>query len=366
MARPPAQQKLDPMPGKDTSEPILSARDREILRDIIGTFIATGEPVSSRSVAKHPHHGVSSATIRNVMADLEDLGFLAQPHTSSGRVPTEDGYHFYIDSLMPSRQISVRDRAFIDAELGAGGEGDRLMNAASQLLSQLSNQIGIVLTPSIGETELKSISFVQLSGRKVLCIVVSSSGFIDNKLIATSGEIPADELLRISNYVTEHFAGLTVRQIRDKLIRLMAQERARVDQLLASAIELARTALEVEDGQDLVVQGTNSLLNLPELANLERVQRLLDTFAERAGLVQLLNQLMSGQGVRVLIGGDNDLTAELDFSLVATSYGVAGKPLGTLGVFGPKRMPYQRMIPLVHYFGERLSRALENAYSERG
>lgn len=353
------------MSAKPDPEPILSPRDREILRDVIGTFIATGEPVSSRSVAKHRQHGVSSATIRNVMADLEDLGLLTQPHTSAGRMPTEDGYHFYIDSLMPSRRVSSRDRAFIDAELDAGGEGDRLMTAASQLLSQLSNQIGIVLTPSIGETELKSISFVPLSGRKVLCIVVSSSGFIDNKLIETSTELPAEELLRISNYVTESFAGLTVRQIRDKLIALMAQERARVDQLLATAIELSRNALDLEDDQELVVEGTNSVLSLPELADLGRVQRLLDTFAERAGLVQLLNQLMSGQGVRVLIGEDSDLTAELDFSLVATTYGVAGKPLGTLGVFGPTRMPYQRMIPLVNYFGERLSKALESAYAER-
>ncbi len=352
------------MPERPSPESILSPRDREILRDVISTFIVTGEPVSSRSVAKHRRHGVSSATIRNVMADLEDLGLLSQPHTSAGRVPTEEGYHYYIDSLMPNRRVSERERAVIDAELGAGGEGDRLMTAAGQLLSDLSHQIGIVLTPSIAETELKSISFVQLSGRKVLCIVVSSSGFIDNKLIETSAEISADELVRISNYLTEHYAGLTVRQIRDKLIALMAQERARVDQLLASAIELSRSAFDVEEGRDLVVQGTNSVLGLPELASLERVQRLLDTFADRAGLVQLLNQLMSGRGVRVLIGEDSDLTAELDFSLVATSYGVAGKPLGTLGVFGPKRMPYQRMIPLVNYFGERLSRALENAYSE--
>ncbi len=353
------------MPGKPTPEPILSPRDREILRDIIGTFIVTGEPVSSRSVAKHRQHGVSSATIRNVMADLEDLGLLTQPHTSAGRVPTEDGYHFYIDSLMPNRQISARDREFIDAELEAGGDGVQLMTAASQLLSQLSNQIGIVLTPSIGETELKSINFVPLTGRKVLCVVVSSSGFIDNKLIETSSEISADELVRVSNYVTDSFAGLTVRQIRDELIKLMAQERARVDELLASAIELSRRALDLEDARDVVVQGTNSVLNLPELADLERVQRLLDTFADRAGLVQLLNQIMSGRGVRVLIGDDSDLTGELDFSLVATTYGVAGKPLGTLGVFGPSRMPYQRMIPLVNYLGERLSQALENAYAER-
>ena len=352
------------MPTHRDSESSLSPRAREILRDVIRTFISTGEPVSSRSVAKHDH-GVSSATIRNVMADLEDLGYLSQPHSSAGRVPTEDGYHFYIDSLMRNRSISERERAFIDAELGAGGvEGERLMSSASQLLSQMSHQIGIVQTPSIAETVLKSISFVPLSGNKILCIVVSANGFVDNKLIETATRLSADELLRISNYVTENFAGLTVRQIRDRLIALMAEERARVDQLLATAIELSRNALELDHGTDVIVEGTHSLLSQPELANLERVQRLLDTFADRAGLVQLLNQLMSGQGVRVLIGQDSDLTRALDFSLVATTYGVAGKPLGTLGVFGPSRMPYQKLIPLVAYFGERLGRALEDAYSE--
>lgn len=354
------------MPVNQDSAPILSPRDREILRDVIRTFIDTGEPVSSRSVAKHDRHGVSSATIRNVMADLEDLGFLSQPHTSAGRVPTEDGYHFYIDSLMPNRTVSERERAFIENELSAGSvDGERLMSSASQLLSQLSHQIGIVQTPSIAETELKSISFVPLSGNKILCIVVSGNGFVDNKLIETTSKLSADELLRISNYVTDNFAGLTVRQIRDRLIALMAEERARVDQLLASAIELARNALDLDGGQDIFVQGTNSMLSQPELANLARVQRLLDTFADRAGLVQLFNQLMSGQGVRVLIGQDSDLTGALDFSLVATTYGVAGRPLGALGVFGPSRMPYQKLIPLVTYFGERLSRALEDAYSER-
>ncbi len=348
-------------------EQILGPRDREILRDVIRTFITTGEPVSSRSVAKHDRHGVSSATIRNVMADLEDLGFLSQPHTSAGRVPTEGGYHFYIDALMRSRGLSERDRAHIDAELGSGGgvDGERLMSSASQLLSDLSQQIGIVQTPSIAETELKSISFVRLSGTKILCVVVSANGFVDNKLIDAPGDLSADDLNRISNYVTEHFCGLSVRQIRDRLITLMAEERARVDQLLASAIELARTALELDDGQDVIVQGTNSLLHQPELASLERVQRLLNTFADRAGLVQLLNQLMTGQGVRVLIGQDSDITGALDFSLVATTYEVGGKPLGTLGVFGPSRMPYQRLIPLVTYFGKRLGQALEDAYVEQ-
>lgn len=354
------------MPRSDSDHTVLDPRDRAILRDVIGTFILTGEPVSSRSVAKHQQHGVSAATIRNVMADLEDLGYLTQPHSSAGRVPTGHGYHFYIDSLMPNRQLSSRDRSAIEAALRARSvEGEQLMTSAGQLLSELSHQIGIVLTPAMGDTELKSINFLPLSGTKVLCILVAASGFIDNKLIETDEPLPADELVRISNYLTENYSGRTIRAIRDDLLVRMAEERARVDQLLAGAIELARRALDDSSDQELVVEGTTSVLDQPELADLERVRRLLETFTDRAGVVRLLNKLIRGPGVRVVIGDESDLTAGLDFSLVAKTYGVGGKTLGTLGVFGPSRMEYQKVIPLVDYFGNRLSLALEEAYTDR-
>jgi heat-inducible transcriptional repressor len=241
---------------------------------------------------------------------------------------------------------------------------DELMSSASQLLSQLSHQIGIVVTPSLRDIELRSVSFVPLSGRKVLCVVVSSSGHVDNKLIETSTRMDSDELQRISNYLTETFAGLTVRKTRDRLIKMMGEERARIDRLMANAIDLARNALAGGGDRDLFVEGTSSILGIPELSDVGRIQKLLDAFADSASLVQLLNQLMSGGGVRVLIGEDSDLTAELDFSLVGTSYRVGGRPVGTLAVFGPTRMPYQRLIPLVNYFGERLSQALETTYAE--
>jgi heat-inducible transcriptional repressor len=335
----------------------LTARDREILREVVCSFILTGTPVSSRAVAKQHPEGLSAATIRNSMADLEESGFLLQPHTSAGRVPTEAGYHFYIDALLPPSAVPEPEQRYIQEHLtGVGGDG--LAARASQLLSEMSSQIGIVVTPAVGETRLKAIDFVPLSGTRVLCVVVSVDGFIDNKVIEAGKPLSREELVRISNYLTEHFGGLTLRDARDRVLALLAETRARVDALLADAIALAQGALG-RDAPSLWIEGTSAMLGRPELSDLERVRRLIETFDNRTQVVRMLSELIQGEGVRVVIGAESDLTSELDFSLVATTYGVDGQALGALGIFGPSRMPYQRVIPLVHYLGERLSRALE-------
>ncbi|MDX1643131.1 MAG: heat-inducible transcriptional repressor HrcA [Thermoanaerobaculia bacterium] len=343
---------------------VLSRRDREILKDVVRTFILSGDPVSSRSVAKNRRHGVSAATIRNTMADLEEEGYLRQPHASAGRVPTAAGYHFYVDSLMPARRLSAHQRGYIDESLHEVIEtGGDPVATAGHLLSELSHQVGVVLTPNMGETVLRAIEFLPLSGDRVLCVLVSTSGFVDQKVVR-AGSVPArEDLVRISNYLTENFAGLTLRQIRARLVRSMSAERAQVDHLLSNALALARQALESGD-QDVVVEGTAGLLGQPELGNIDQVRRLLDTFDEKARLVELLGKVIEGRGVRVLIGDDTDLTSELDFSLVATTYAVGGRALGSLGVFGPSRMEYRYAIPLVNYLGETLGRALEEVDGE--
>ena len=352
--------------SQEATENLLSSRDREILRDVIGTYILTGEPVSSRLLSRMDRHSLSAASIRNVMADLEDLGYLTHPHTSAGRVPTDEGYHLYVHSLMPNRKVPARARRYIRAGLAESeGDADALISTAGQLLSELSEKVGIVITPAIGETTVKDIHFVPMTGSKVLCLVVSASGFVDNKVIETREPVGRDELVRISNYLNEHFAGLTLREVRRRLLEMMARERAQVDRLLASAIELAESAFAGRDDRDLLVEGTSSLLRLPELADVNRVRRLLDTFADKASLVGMLSQLIEGRGVRVVIGGDSDLTSDLDFSLVATTYGASGEgSRGRLAVFGPSRMDYEKLVPLVEYFGNRLSLALESVYSE--
>ncbi len=342
----------------------LSQRDREILKDVILTYILSAEPVSSRSVAKHERHGLSAATIRNVMADLEELGYLTQPHSSAGRVPTESAYHLFIDSLMQVQALSPKERRYISENLKAPTrDPEQLMTVVSHLLSELSNQVGIVMTPVLSETSLKSVEFVPLSGNKLLCILVSESGFVDSKVVETGEPIPRDVLVRISNYMSEKFAGLTLRESRDRLLSMMSEERAQVDRLLALTIELARKGMVGGDDPDVLVDGTAVVLAHPEMADVERVRRLFETFADKARLVQILNRCMQGQGVRVIIGGDSDLTSELGFSLVTASYGIGDRPLGTVGIFGPSRMEYQRVIPLVDYLGESLSRALAETFA---
>lgn len=341
------------------------ARDLDILRDVIHTFILTGEPVSSRTLARMPQRELSAATIRNVLADLEDCGYLVQPHTSAGRLPTRAAYHLYIDSLMRAKSLSGRERRYIEENLrGAPGDAERLMAVTTHLLSELTQQIGVVLTPAMGETVLRAIDFVPLSGSQVLCVLVSATGFVDNKVIAVDRAYSREELVRISNYLTDNFAGQPLREIRDRLLALMAEERAQVDQLLARAISLARQALAGGQGPEVLVEGTGAVLGQPELADLDRVKRLLETFGDKARLLRLLNRLIEGQGVRAIIGEDSDLTSDLGFSLVATTYGVGEQALGTLGILGPSRMEYRRVIPLVHFLGETLSRALETAFGD--
>ena len=216
----------------------------------------------------------------------------------------------------------------------------------------------------MGATVLQAIEFMPLSGSRVLCVLVSANGFVDQKVLRSDGALSREELVRISNYLTENFAGTTIREIRSRLLRKMTEERSEMDRLLSSAISLAHLALESEAPPDLVVEGAAGLLERPELGSVERVRRLLDLFDEKARIVSLLSKVIEGRGVRVLIGEDTDLTSELDFSLVATNYQIGGEPLGSLGVFGPSRMPYQRTIPLVRFLGDTLGRALEQAYEE--
>jgi heat-inducible transcriptional repressor len=347
----------------DTKDPAkLTPRDREILKDIIVSYILSAEPVSSRSVSKQGRLGLSAASIRNVMADLEEWGYLMQPHTSAGRVPTAAAYHLFIESMMQVRKVPARDRRYIEDNLRSG-DADQILGAASHLLSELSQQVGVVVTPVVGETVLKAVDFVPINGRKVLCVVVSAAGFVDNKVIETEEEIPREELVRISNYLTESFCGHTLREIRDRLLKLMAEERAQVNRMLALAIELAREGLNIDGGPEVLVDGTTVLLTQPELGDIGRVRRMFEAFADKARLVKLLNRCIQGSGVRVLIGDDSDLTSELGFSLVGAPYGVGDQTLGTLGILGPSRMEYERVIPLVHFLGETLSRALAESFS---
>ncbi|MGH9380273.1 MAG: heat-inducible transcriptional repressor HrcA [Thermoanaerobaculia bacterium] len=351
----------DPTPAsrKGAGAASLSPRERAILRDIIHSYVLTGEPVSSRSLARMSEESVSAATIRNTMADLEERGYLAQPHSSAGRIPTPAAYHRYIGEMMRVRKVPLQQRRYIAEHLReATPDPEGLVNLATRMLSQLSEQIGLAVAPPLGETVLKAIDFVAVSDRQVLCVLVSASGFVEHRILDVEEAMPREELVRISNFLTDRFAGRTLTQIRHELIETMVATKREMDHLLSTAVELAKRALVDAPAPGVFVEGTASILQKPELTDINRVRRLLETFADEARLVQLLNQLIEGPGLQVIIGDDSDLTSELDFSLVATTYKVGGRTLGTLGIFGPSRMEYRRIIPLVSHLGESLSRAL--------
>jgi heat-inducible transcriptional repressor len=352
---------MTPDPAASREAP-LSPRDRQILRDVVRSYIVRGEPISSRAVARQAGLGVSAATIRNTMADLEEMGLLEQPHSSAGRVPSRAGFHYYIDSLMETHDLPESERQKIAGELAeSGGDAEQLVGTTSQLLSRLSGQVGIVVTPAFGDTVLEAIEFVPLSGRRVLCVIVSQSGFVDHKLIEAEESLSREELVRVANYLTANFRGLTLHTIRERLLGLMSEERAQVDLLLGRAIQLAARGLQSKGTPELRLEGASALLSRREGSDVDKVKRLLETFAERQRLVGLLARCVDGNGVRVMIGDDSDVTSDLGLTLVARGYGGEAHARGTLGIMGPARMPYERIIPLVDYLGEALSRALEES-----
>jgi heat-inducible transcriptional repressor len=231
---------------------------------------------------------------------------------------------------------------------------------ATCLLNDLSKQIGVLLTPQIDDATLRALHFVRLSGRRILCVLESADGLIENREVETLALLQRGELVRISNFLTDNFSGLTLREIRDRLLQMMTEDRNELDELTRNAISLAQRALGSDDAPGLLVEGTVSIIGQPELSEVPRVKRLLETFADKAELVQMLNQILESRGPCVVIGGDSDLTSDLDFSLVATTYGTSERTLGTLGIFGPSRMSYQRVVPLVTYLGETVSEVLEH------
>ncbi len=249
------------------------------------------------------------------------------------------------------------DRRLIDDRLTtAGSTGQELTEETSRLLSQLSHHVGVVLTPALGSAVMKAIEFVPLSGRKVLCVVVAETGFVENKLVVTDEPIPREDLVRISNYLTENYSGRTLFEIREELLRLMSDERARLDELLRRAIELARDGMNIGHAPSLVVDGTHSLFDAGP--GMSRIEGMFQMFAERARLAGLLNRCLDADGVRVVLGQDSRLTEELGFGLVVRSYKAGDGVTGSVAVVGPARMEYPRMVPLVNYLGERLSEAL--------
>ena len=338
----------------------LDPRAREVLREIVMQHIASGEAISSRTLSKCGRFDLSPASLRNVMADLEDLGYLQQPHTSAGRVPTDRGYRFFIDHLMRSRALTTREREVIDDQVGHAAEIDEMLAMTSRILSSLSDQVGVVFMPTLLQFAIRSMDFILVAENKIMCVIVGVNGVVVNKVIETRFVFTRDELEKIGRYITIEYSGCTLDTIRRRLIRMTAEERARHDQMLQKTISLGIEAVNAPLDHELYVEGAASILNKPEYAgDTASLRKTFLALQEKEKLVDILESCLSEEGLQILIGSESDFTQIHNFSIVARRYGSHAAPLGMVGIIGPMRMEYARMAPLVDYLSRALSRKIE-------
>jgi len=339
----------------------LDIRSRAILKEIIRLHVDTGKPVSSRALFKSRRFELSPASIRNIMADLTDAGFLAQPHTSAGRIPTDRAYRVYIDELMKHRKIAPGVREQVDFDLASAGSDVRgLFQASSRLLSRLSGEVGFVVAPDALHTVVKSLRFLSVAPGKVLVIQVNEPDVVQSRVFETALEYSAAELEAISDRLTREFCGRTLHDVWRLLLAAMAQEQATCDRMLSRGLPLGRRALERQEGEERVYfDGTAKLLDKPEFSNLESLKSVLRAIDEKARLLDLVTRYLDSKGTCVVLGSETGLAAETSLSAVLTSYGTGETLTGMLGVLGPSRREYPRVIPVVELLGRALSDRLE-------
>jgi len=355
----------------------LDARAQVILTAIINEHFVTGEPVGSKVLAtRFGMHGMSSATIRNVMGELEEMGLVEQPHTSAGRIPTDKGYRFYVDNLLGVLSISNEDLYRIGTELGltaqdAGETPDRLMERTSHLLSALSNNVGIVVSPSLASDRLQHIEFVNLSDNRILVVLVSTPNIVHNKIIRLNVTFAKEELERTANYLNAEFVGKSLSEIRTEIVRLMHEEKALFDKLLQTAVILCSQTIEEEDMPgEVFVDGTSNILSGGDFADLERLRDLLGTIGEKSRLLQILNEcIQRDEGakgdVQVVIGRENRTPSLQNCTLISAPYRIgSSSAVGTLTVLGPTRIEYARMISIVSYVASTLEKMMSSDISK--
>ncbi len=338
----------------------LTSRDRKVLQAIIMDYIQTAEPVGSRTVSKKYKMELSPATIRNIMADLEDMGLLTQPHASAGRVPTDRALRFYVDSILEVRRLSMGDQDRIKMSLEEEKTDlNEIMKRASSLLSLLSRQTGLVLAPRFGSSVFKHIEFIKLREKKILVLIVSTSGEVQNKLIESDEPLDQEELDKFSRYLNEIMSGLSLAEAKRKIVEEMKKEKVLFDQLMYRALKLSQKALEDEAVGDLYLEGKANILQSPEFADIEKMRSLFLAFEEKTKIVKLLDKALSAHGIQIFIGVENEFNEMKECSVVAAPYSKENFTLGTLGVIGPKRMDYSNIIPLVGYTARILGKILE-------
>jgi len=341
---------------------ILTPREQKIFQSIVREYINSGEPVSSQKIAKKYRLNLSPATVRNVMADLEVKGYLYQPHTSAGRIPTNTGLRLFVNFFLENKKLSPQKKEAIREKYqNICREISTLMKETSKILSEFSHGTGVVLAPKFIDTVFRRIDFVLLNQRKILVIFVSQSGSVQNKVIEIDEEnISQDDLDKYSRYLNEILNGLTLREVRQKIFDEMQKDRNKYDRLLINALKLGQSTFIESEEVEVYVEGQSNLLDYPEIArSQEKIRALLNAFEEKSILLKILDRAMENPGLQVFIGSDDELQEIEGLSFILSSYSRDQNILGSLGVVGPTRMNYFMIIPVVDYIAKLLSDHLE-------
>ncbi len=352
----------------------LDARAQAVLGAVIKEHLVTGDAVGSLVLADRFSHssGWSSATIRNVMSELEEAGLVEQPHTSAGRVPTDQGYRYYVDNIVGETRLSRADVRAIDKVFASSGvdsatSSDRIMEKMSHILSELSTNVGIVISPSLSENRLSHIEFVQLSDKRILVVLVTTSNIIHNKIIRLEDNLTQDELEETARYLNTDFGGKSLLAIRTEILELMSEEKALYDRLLRNAIMLCDMSLEGEESTsgDVYIDGASNILSKPDFVDVERMRELFRTFEEKSRLIKILNECIAREpaamrgDVHVVIGREHPISSLRNCTLITAPYRLgSNEQLGTLGVVGPMRIEYSRIMAMVNYMARLIERRL--------
>lgn len=347
--------------------PVLDKRSQSILLELIRDYIDKAEPVGSRSLAKSYFNKLSPATIRNVMSDLEEMGYLHQPHVSAGRIPTDKGYRFFVNNILdfPTQGNS---HLFSESEeqISTNQSFDEVLETACSQVSESSRQTGLVMLPSFSNTRFNHIQFTKVGLREALAVFYSELGVMQNKIIPIESDVTQDQLTSISKYLNEEFSGKTIKSIRLELLHRIWNEREHYDQLTKRAMELSTQIFNEESKNgDLLVEGTLNILDQPEFTkDLEKIKALFKTLEEKSKLIKLLDLCLQQDGLTVLIGEENSEEEMSGCSLIANNYGLGNDKMGTIAVFGPKRMDYKNIISVVNHTAKKVSELLSERKME--
>ena len=348
--------------ASDKRRDVLDERAQTLLRILVDKYIREGQPVGSRTLSRDSGLDLSPATIRNIMSDLEELGFVDSPHTSAGRIPTIKGYRFFVDTLIKLTPPNGDDLLRFTQGLNeVAGDPQALAISVSNLLSAVTRLAGIVTVPRRAQTSLRQIEFLPLSGKRVLAILVVNDREVQNKILNVQRDFSADELRRATNYLNDRFSGRSLSQVREVVLGELRKTRESMNALMVEAIEMAHQVFpDSEPEPEFVMAGETNLMGLEELADVDRLKGLFEAFGRQRDMLHLLDQSMRAEGVQIFIGHELGYQLLDNCSIVAAPYVTEDDTMGVLGVIGPTRMAYERVIPIVDVTAKLLGRALKS------